>query len=318
MIWLYYISIFIGSCFFLTFSSKWLVEALHRIALFLKIKEFVLGFFLMAFAVSLPNLFVGIISAFKGIPELSFADIVGGNIFDLSVVIGLSALISRAGLSVQSRTVQGGSLFTIFAAVLPIFLVLDGYLSRAEGLLLILSFFFYIYWFFSKKDRFSKVYEYNKESVTFKRFLLDFVLLVLGVVLLLAGAKGMIDSAQFFSEALNLPLVLIGILVLGAGNSLPELFFSLQAARKGRDWLLLGDLMGGVTMNATLVLGVVSLIQPIKIPSFSPFAIARIFLIISALFFLFVVRTDKKITQKEGIVLLVIYLTFLVVEIIFK
>ena len=128
----------------------------------------------------------------------------------------------------------------------------------------------------------------------------------------------MVSSAQFFSDALNLPLVLIGIFVLGVGNSLPELFFSIQAARKGQDWLLLGDLMGGVAINATLVLGIVALISPIEIADFSPFAIARIFLIISAPFFLFFVRTNKKITHKEAFALLGIYLAFLIVEILTK
>lgn len=318
MIWFYYIVMFVSSAFLLTISSKWLLGALHRIALFLKVKEFVLGFFLMAFAVSLPNLFVGIISALKGIPELSFADIVGGNIFDLSVVIGLAALISKGGLSVQSRTVQGSSIFTIFVAVLPLFLVFDGRLSRVDGILLILSFILYIYWLFSSKDRFTKVYDYSEETISFKRFLLDSVFLVLGVVFLLVGARGMVSAVQFFSDALNFPLILIGIFILGAGNSLPELFFSLQAARKSQDWLLLGDLMGGVAINATLVLGIVVLIHPMVIEDFSPFAIARIFLIISAFFFLFAIRTHKKITSKEGFVLLAIYFVFLVVEILVK
>lgn len=316
--WFNYILIFAGSCFLLIISSKWLIEAIHRIALFLRVKEFVLGFFLMAFAVSLPNLFVGIISAINGVPELSFADIVGGNLFDLSVIIGLSALVSRGGLSVQSRTVQGSSIFTIFAALLPLFLVFDGRLSRVDGILLILSFILYIYWLFSRHERFSKVYDHAKEKVGFKTFLLDSFLLILGVALLLLGARGMVASAQFFSEALNLPLVLIGIFVLGVGNSLPELFFSLQAARKNQDWLLLGDLMGGVAINATLVLGIVALVHPIEIADFSPFAIARIFLIVAALFFLFFVRTNKKITHKEGFALLGIYLVFLIVEILVK
>jgi len=313
-----FLLIFVFSVFLLTISSRWLVEALSRIAFFLKIREFVLGYFLMASAVSLPNLFVGIVSALNKIPQLSFADIVGGNIFDLTVVIGLAALISRGGLTVQSRTVQGSAIFTIFAALLPLFLIFDGYLSRVDALLLILIFFFYTYWLFSKKERFTKIYEPIEGSLNFKRFFLDLFLVFFGIVLLLTGAKGLVDSVQFFSQALNIPLVLIGILLVGAGNCLPELFFSLQAARKGEDWLLLGDLMGGVAITATLVLGVVAFIQPIEISDFSPFFIARAFLVISALSFLFFLRSESKITKREGIFLLSIYFFFLVFEILFK
>jgi cation:H+ antiporter len=300
----------------LTFSSKWLVDILLRIALFLKLKEFVVGFFLMAFAASLPNFFVGIISALNKIPELSFGDVVGGNIVDLSLVIGLAALLSNAGLSAQSRTVQGSSIFTIFIGILPLFLISDHYLSQHDGILLILSFILYLSWLFSKRERFTKVYNHAPKSINFKNFLKDLFFLILATILLLASAKGVVNSALFFSTALNLPLGLIGLFIVGLGNSLPETFFSIQAAKKGQDWMVLGDLMGGVVMTATLVLGIVALISPIKIGDFSSFAIARFFLIISALFFLFFVRTDRKISKKEGILLLLIYISFLITEIL--
>ena len=140
--------------------------------------------------------------------------------------------------------------------------------------------------------------------------------MILSIVLLLVGAKGIVSSASVFSTVLNLPIGLIGLFIVGLGNALPETFFSIQAARKGQDWMILGDLMGGVVMTATLVLGVVALISPIKIADFSPFAIARIFLIISALFFLFFVRTGRKITRKEALFLLLIYIAFVATEIL--
>jgi cation:H+ antiporter len=315
---LFYILIFLVSCFLLTFSSKWLVNVLLRISLFLKLKEFVVGFFMMAFAASLPNFFVGIIAALNKVPELSFGDVTGGNIIDLSLVIGLAALLSRGGLSAKSRTVQGSSIFTIFIGILPLLLIFDHNLSRLDGILLILCFVFYISWLFAKKERFTKVYDHAPKSINFKNFLKDLCFLILSVVLLLIGAKGMVFSANFFATALNLPLGLIGIFIVGLGNSLPEAFFSIQAARKGQDWMVLGDLMGGIVMTATLVLGIVALISPIEIADFSPFAIARIFLIISALFFLFFIKTDRKISKKEGIISLMIYVIFLITEILTK
>ena len=317
MLWLYII-IFLVSCLLLAFSSKWLVDVLLRIALFLKLKEFVVGFFLMAFAVSLPNFFVGIIAALNKIPELSFGDVIGGNIVDLSLVIGLAALLSKGGLSAQSRTVQGSSIFTIFIGILPLFLISDRYLSRFDGILLILSFILYLSWLFSKKERFTKVYNHAPKSINFKNFIKDLLFLTLTIVLLLVGAKGVVNSASVFSTALNLPLGLIGLFIVGLGNALPETFFSIQAARKGQDWMVLGDLMGGVVMTATLVLGIVALICPIAIIDFSPFAIARFFLIISALFFFFFVRTDRKITKKEALFLLGLYILFVLIEILTK
>lgn len=317
MFW-FYIFIFTISCLLLTFSSKWLVRALSRIALFLQMKEFVVAFFLMAFAASIPNLFVGIISALNKIPELSFGDVVGGNIVDLSLMIGLAALISKGGLTANSRTVQRSSIFTIFIAVLPLFLIFDGQLSRGDGILLILSFLFYITWLFSKKERFSKIYNHAPESINFKNFLKDLLIIIGGIILLLVGAIGIVKSASFFSQVFNLPLGLIGIFIVGLGNCLPETFFTIQAARKGQDWMILGDLMGGVVITATLVLGIVALICPIEVINISPFAIARIFLIISALFFFFFIRTGQRVSRREGFFLLGLYFLFLLVELLTK
>ncbi len=317
MLWSYTF-IFLISCLFLAFSSRWLVDALSKIAKFLGWKEFVVAFFLMAFGVSVPNFFVGIISALNKIPELSFGDVVGGNIVDLSLIVGLAALISRRGLSAQSRTVQGSSIFTIGIAILPLILISDGVLSRADGFLLFLAFLVYISWLFSKRERFTKVYDGIVEPMSFKFFFKNLIRFLISIIFLLLAAQGIVKSATFFASYLNLPIGLIGILVVGLGNSLPEGFFSIQAARKGQDWLVLGDLMGGVVITATLVLGIVALICPIRISNFSPFIIARIFLVISALFFLIVIRTGQKITKKEGIFLLLIYVLFLISEIFFR
>ncbi len=312
-----YAILFLISAFLLAFSSRWIVGIVSRIGLFLRVKEFVIGFFVMAFAVSLPNFFVGLISAFNGASQLSFGDVIGGNIVDLSIVIGLAVLVSKGGISADSRTVQGSSIFTIIAGTLPLFLIYDRELSRVDGLLLILSYFIYVSWLFSKKDRFSKVYNHARMP-SIKHFLRDLFSLAVSIVLLLLGAAGIVKSALFFAEFFNVPLGIIGLFVVGVGNCLPETFFCIQAARKNQDWMILGDLMGGVVVTATLVLGIVSLISPIEIIDFSPFAIARIFLVISALFFFFSVRNDRKISKKEAILFFLVYIAFIAVEVLTK
>jgi len=288
-----------------------------RIAKFLGWKEFVVAFFVMAFAASLPNLFVGISSAFHKIPQLSFGDIVGGNLVDLTIVVALAVLVAK-GLPAESRMVQASSIFTILIAILPLLLILDGKLGRGDGVLLILVFFLYIFWLFSKKERFAKVYDGEKESITkeFKIFFKSLGKIIFGIILLLLAAEGIVRSAAFFAQSLNLPLALIGILIVGLGNALPETYFAIISAKKGETWMILGNLIGSVIVPATLVLGIVALICPIEIVDFSPFAIARFFLIISALFFLFFVRTGRKITRKEALFLLLIYIAFVATEIL--
>ncbi len=317
MLW-FYILVFIVSCILLTFSGKWLVDALSRIALFLSLKEFVVAFFIVAFGTTLPNLIIGVISALNNIPELSFGDVVGSNIFDLSIVVGLAALVSRGGLSAGSRTVQGSSVFIMIIALLPLLLIFDGTLSKADGVLLLVSFVIYTAWLFSKKDRFTKIYDQSIGRISAKRFLKDLLIIIVGLILLLAGGQGIVKSALFFYQEFNLPLGLIGIFVVAIGTCLPETFFSLHAARRGQDWMILGNQMGNVAITSTFILGIVSLIAPIKINDFSPFIIARIFLIIAVLSFFLFLKTSQKITKKEGLFLIGVYIAFLIVEVLAK
>jgi len=315
MFW-FYIIIFAISCSVLFWAGSFLVGALMRIAKFLGWKEFVVAFFVMAFAGVVPNFFVGIDATFHQIPQLSFGDIVGGNIIDLTLAVALAVLAGRASIPARSRLVQTSSFFTIVVAILPLLLILDGTLGRSDGIVLITVFFFYIFWLFSKEERFKKVYESNKDDIVkdFKKFLKDLGSVLLALVLLLAAAEGMVLSAVFFAQSFGLSLALIGILIVSLGNALPEIYFAVASARKGETWMILGNLMGSIIVPATLVLGIVALLCPIKIPDFSPFAIGRAFLIISALFFLFFVHTDRKITKKEALFLLGIYILFVLIE----
>lgn len=314
-----YVFIFIASIFLLLLSGKWLVWALTKIARYLELREFVVAFIIMAFAASIPNLFVGITASLHGIPELSFGDIVGGNLIDLTIAVALAALIAR-GLPAGSRMVQNSAVFTMVVAILPLLLILDGVLGRGDGLILIIVFFFYIVWLFSKKERFTKVYDGTKRPPVkgFKIFIKSLAVVVVGLVLLLIAAEGIVRSATFFSEALQLSIPLVGILIVGFGNAIPEVYFAIVAARKAHNWMVLGDLMGSVIVAASLVLGIIALINPIVIDDFSPFALARFFLIIAAIFFLFFVRTEKKITSREALFLLSLYIVFLASEILTK
>ena len=316
----FYILIFIACFGLLYWISTWLIDALIRIARYLDWREFTVAFLVMAIVGAIPNFFIGISSALHKIPQLSFGEIVGGNVIDLTLAVAIATLLIRGGIPAKSRVVQVSSKFTILIAILPLLLIFDGTLSRGDGIILISAFLFYIFWLFSKKERFKITYEDKKEGIVkeFKTFLKDIGRILIGIILLLLAAEGIVNSASFFAESLNFSIVLIGILIVGFGNALPEMYFAIISAKRGQTWMILGNLMGSVIIPSTLVLGTVALICPIEIIDFSPFAIGRFFLIISVIFFLVFVRTDKKITKKEAIILLAIYLVFILVEILVK
>ena len=302
-----------------------------RMAKFLGWREFVVAFFIMAFAGAIPNLFVGISSVLSKIPQLSFGEIVGGNVVDLTLAVGLAVLIGGASLPAKSKMVQTSAIFTVVIAILPLILILDGVLGRGDGLILLFAFTLYIYWLFSKEERFKKVYNNSKPPppknrcggkrkpiIRFRNFLKDLGKVFLALILLLIAAEGIVISAHNLSEDLNIALPIIGILIVGLGNALPEVCFAIASARKGQTWMILGNLMGSVIVPVTLVLGIVALLSPIEIPDFSPFAIARIFLVISALFFFICVRTGQKITKKEALILIGVYVLFVLSEIFLR
>ncbi|MDP3056977.1 MAG: sodium:calcium antiporter [bacterium] len=317
MIWLY-ILIFIISCILLYFSGELLVGSLTRIAKFMGWKEFVVAFLLMAFASSLPNLFVGVFSALHGVPQLSFGDVLGNNMVAMTLAVGLAAFFSHTGIPGNSQTIQTTAVFVLVSAILPLLLSADGILSRVDGVLLISFFVFYLYWLFSKKERFSRVYNGEHSACIYSKVLSiykDLGRVIIAAVFIIIAAEGIVKSAAFFSFTFNLPLILIGIFITGLGNALPEIYFTVALAKKGHNWMILGTLMGAVIIPATLVLGIVSLIHPIEIINSSYGVIARLFLIIASLFFFFSVLTGKRITKKEALVLLGLYFIFILVAI---
>jgi len=310
---------FIISIFVLSWLSSRLVKTLTDVAKYLRLREFIIAFFVMAFAASLPNLFVDIGAALRGMPQIAFGDIVGGNLVDLTLVMAIAVLFGPKVLPAESEMVQKSALFTAGFAILPLILVWDGKLGQMDGLLLLGAFAVYVWWLFSKEDRFKKVYsgKSKKGARGYFSFLLDIAKAILFLILLLVTSYFIINFAKTFSVKLGISLSLVGILIVGLGNCFPEIYFSIISAKKGENWMVLGNLMGCVIVCTTMVLGIIGLIAPFEITDFSQFFIARVFVIIASVLFVVFIRTGKKITQMEGFFFLSVYILFLLFEIFF-
>jgi cation:H+ antiporter len=300
-------------------SGELIVKSLIKIAKFLGWKEFVVSFLVMAIIGSLPNLFVGISAALHNVPELSFGDIIGGNVVDMTLAVALAAIFAKKAIPAKSKTIHGTLLFTVMAAILPILLIWDNNLSRIDGVIMISFFFLYIAWLFSKKERFIKVCE-DKAAPTesFKASFSGIFKIIFCLAVFAVASEGIVRSAKYFAVAFDWPIVLIGLLIVGLGNCAPEIFFAISSARKRMEWMILGDLMGTIVAPATLVLGIVALINPIYITDFSPFGVARIFLMIAIVFFFFFIKNDSQISKKEAVFLLFIYIAFIMTEVFLR
>ena len=317
------ITIFLVSIFLLSWLSSSFVKTLIEIARYLHWREFIVAFFVMGCAASLPNLFVDLSAAMQGLAPISFGDVIGGNLIDLTLIMAIVVFFSKDTVSTDSKMVQGSSIFTFLIALLPIFLIWTGKVTRIDGVILILAFFVYAYWLFAKDDRFKKVYRRAKKQSEFPAvrqwvFVKNIVKIVLIIVVLLAASQGIIYAAKSFQSSLGVSLALVGVLIVALGNCFPEMYFGIVSGRKGEGWMIVGDMMGSVIVCATLVLGIVALVCPFEIKDMSIFFTARIFTVVSAVFFLIFLRTDKKITKKEALLLLLVYIAFLFAEIFIR
>ncbi len=310
-----YILIFIISSLTLARSGVWLVKSLTGIAQFLGWKEFIVSSVLMAFSTSLPEIFIGLSSSAHGKSELLFGMVLGSNIIALTLLIGSAAIYTK-GLTFKGKTLQKASLYAGFYGLLPLLLILDKKLSRIDGVVLILGLIVYFTNLLSEEERFSKAFLNNitRDWDKFKVFLKNLALFALSTGILLISCEGTIFSATKLAEFFDLPLVIIGAILVAFGTSLPEISFGIRSIVTGHKDMVLGNAMGSVVINSTLVLGLAAIISPINIPDLFPYFKGIIFTLLTCSFFVLFARTDRKITKKEAYFLIGIYFLFIVFQ----
>jgi len=304
---------FVIACIGLASSGHLLVKSLIKVDKYYHVREFVIGFLLIGISTSMPELFVGIISALTQVSSLSFGNILGAAIVDLTLVVGIVAFLGKDvkfEAEIEKRT-----LFLIAAMIiLPLILFLDQELSRFDGIILITVFFLYVITLLIRRKKFKVAKDGN---VSRKEIRKDIILFIIGLISLIVFARIIVYAASQIAIELFLPPIFIGLVIVSIGTSLPELFFETDSVLKGHSSIAIGDLLGSLAFNSSLILGIVSLISPIQ-ADFSSFIVSSVFIVISLLTFLVFARTGKEISRKEGIVLLMFYILFITFNILIR
>jgi len=307
---------FVIACIVLFTSSYWLLRSIRIIAQFLRISEFVAGFVILAIGTSIPELIVGINAALGGSPEISLGNIIGANILDLTLVIGIPVLLAR-GIKIESKTIHRDALYMFFIVALPIVLmILGNTLSRFDGVILILTFILYMRRIMKQKSEFHKAF-HEEERIKRYKIALSFLMLFISLFILYLSSQYVIQFAELIAIDFMLPQLFIGIFVLSIGTTLPELVTSTRAAMMGEKGIAIGNIVGTVVANSALILGIVALINPIQ-ANFLIFITSSFFMIVMAFLFLVFIDSNDEITWKEGMALIMFYVLFLIIELNLK
>lgn len=282
---------------------------------------FAISGLIAALGTSLPELFVGFTSALEGKTGLVLGTVVGSNIANLSVVIGGAALLGG------SVAVRGGFLKTdVFWAFLigaaPMILLFDKSLSRLDGLILLGLYVFYQMTVF--QERYRKIGEAENEGfiqrlirkINHRTVRREIGWIALGIALMLFSAEMLVKLAVRVALILKIPVLLIGLVLIALGTSLPELVFSLEAIKKHQPETVFGNLLGSVVANATLILGIAVLISPFRVQALSQYLLATMAFVVIFGAFYFFIRTKGKLESWEGAFLIGFYLAFILSEFI--
>ena len=305
-----YLLLILFFSFLLIKASDILLVNLTSIARRTKLGQFAITSFLLALATSLPEFFVGVAAALADKPNLSLGNIIGANIANLSLVIGGAALFSGAVI-VRGNFLRRDVFYAFLAGAAPMLLLIDKNLSRVDGLILLTLYGFYQFMVFTEGKQ-EKLAEEQEKFTPRKELGWTF----LGVALLLFSADMIVRVASKVALIFNIPLLLVGLFVLAIGTTLPELTFSLRAVKKHQPTMVFGNLLGSIVANSTLVIGVVSLISPIRIQAFSEYLLATLAFVLIFGAFYFFTRTKHRLERWEGAFLLGFYLAFLLSEFI--
>lgn len=288
-------------------GADWFVDGAAGIATRLGIPQLVIGLTIVAMGTSSPEAAVSISAALKGSADITIGNIVGSNILNVFIILGLSAVITT--LAVAKSTVRYEIPFVIFVTLLLLFQGRDGAVDFIDGIVLLVMFIIYFVYLFvlAKKDQQADVGIEPKaeKPISIPKGLL---LIVVGLALIIAGSSIAVDAASELARTFGLSERIIGLTIVALGTSLPELCTSISAARKGNADIAIGNIVGSNLFNILFVVGISALITPIQFAQ--QFMIDTIVAVIAVVLLLVCCLPKKKIGKLSGVLLLAGYAAY--------
>jgi len=304
--------LFLGGVGVLYFGAEWLVRASARLATSLGVSPIVLGLTVVSMGTSAPELVVSLVSAVGGNADLAIGNVMGSNLANIGLVLGISAIVKPLNVSGRVVTREVPVMLIITAAVLPV--IWDLRISRLEGLALLVVLCAYLWFVFrTAKDEDEEVLgeyaKFAKEAVGLTPWAAarDLGLIAMGIAGLVLGAFAIRESAVALAEAMGISELVIGLTLVSIGTSLPELATSIVATLRNEADIAVGNIIGSNVFNIAAILGITATVSPLPV---SPEVLRLEFpaVVIMSVLLVPIVRANLTIRRAEGIVLLGTYL----------
>lgn len=287
-------------------GADWFVDGASGIATKLKIPQLVIGLTIVAMGTSAPEAAVSITAALKGSADITIGNIVGSNILNILIILGLSALVTP--LAVAKSTIKVDIPVVIAITGILLWMGYDGEVSMLEGILLLLIFVSYIGYlmYVAFKER-----KENDEEVKNISIVKACVWTVVGLGLIVWGSDVAVGAATKIAKILGLSERFIGLTIVALGTSLPELFTSVMAAKKGNVDIAIGNIVGSNIFNILFVVGLSALVIPV--PFAAGFRFDAIVATLAAVMLLLCVLKNKRLERWAGILMLISYAAYFAV-----
>ncbi len=289
--------------------TSYLIKNVNLIARKLRLGSFEATAAMVGMATTLPDFMVAVSSASRGVSGLAFGNAVGSNIVNLSLIIGVSALVSGR-LSFHTTEKIKDSLMPLFFTLLPFLMLIDKQISRGEGAILILIFILYTRNLVKRKNPERRTFDLGIMFIT-KKDLRNIALKSLaGVGIILLTANTIVSLAIAMATNLNISPIVIGLVIIALGTQLPELVFNIKAAKEKKLMMNMGSIVGSCVNNSTLIIGTAAFIKPIVLDSYFLVMNPAIqYFFVAALMLLFIF-SKKRLDAWEGAVLILLYVYY--------
>ena len=302
-------------------GADFLVDGASQVAKRFRISQVIIGMTIVAMGTSLPELLVSAKSSLSGFSDLSIGNVVGSNLVNLLLVLGLCAIIKRNGIPIEKSSrmfdIPFNLIITFFLLLLCNFGASTMGITRVEGSLLLALFIMYLLYMIirARREAHGNIISKNDKQLPMKKAL---VYIIIGAIGLKFGADFVVDNAVAIAQILGLSEKIIGLTIVSIGTSLPELVSSIVAIRKGEDNIAIGNVIGSNIFNILLILGVASVIQPIQYNQSYNMDIMILFFS-SLLLMLFPYFGMKNgMSKKEGAIYVTIYILYMCGLFIFR